>query len=334
MNQPADPRDALARSLAEQLTGMLGVTATATRLVNAPPLPGKHCVVALFSYPDGTSGAAVQLDVPLTCQIGTLLTGEKAPPIAQIEADGFIPPSMRDAISEFCNVLAGLFNATLKRRIKLTGVALLPLGSDLSEVGGIHLPCLIGIPKMSGGRLDLRGKAIEEIAAAAKAQAEETSGIDFEKLGVVITDVLSGFCGRTIKAQTGTLLVIKPDLRLSIGEYAPHGGKTSMLIVTELSLSAYLGAAPVFIPRSAALEQIKNNKLEGTLYDGLHEVYNVLSAPYARRHIRLCGLHWQPGNIPQSVRALMPNNARLPAFTIDVDGYGTGKMALVGDCKL
>ncbi len=334
MQQPSDPRDSLVQSLAEQLSGLLGRTAAVTRLVNAPPMPGKSGVVALFSFPDGTSGAIAQLDLSLVCQIASILTGGKPQPASYLETAGHLPADMRDAISECCNVLAGLFNTTLKRRIKLTGVAILPLQADYAEAGGAHLPCLVGFQGMSGGRLDLYGHTLDEIATAAKAQATESTIVDVKLLATTLTRVLGGFCNREVTVEPGSMLALKPDVQASVAEYAPHGGTTSMLIISEMALSAYLGAAPMLIPRARALEQITSGKLDGTLYDGLYEAFNILAAPYAARHIRLVALHWLPGAVPPTVRSLIPSSGRLPAFTVDIAGYGSGRMALVGDCRL
>jgi len=335
VNQAADPRDALVHLFGQQWSILLGIPTTATRLVNAPEFSGKSCLVGLFSFPDGTPAAIAQMDLPLASRIGHLLSGEKIPNICDIEAAGHMPIGMQDALNEFFNVLAGVINSAWDRRVKFTGVALLPLPQDFSEIGGIHLPFQIQFPKVAGGRLDFCGRAIAELTTAAKAQSDESNSDGLDKLAQVFSNILNAFCGRKVTITTGGLLVLRPDFIGSLATFAPHGsGLTSMLIITEIPLSAYLGAAPMMIPKGGIRDQIVKGRFDGMLNDGLHEVYNILAAPFANRKIKLEDMLWLPGTLPEPVRKLMPPNARVPALTIDIDGYGSGVMALLGDRAL
>ena len=332
MSKLYDPSLQLRRGLAAMLSGLIGEEVTATRVFNPPPLRGRTCVVALYSFMDGTSGAVMQLDLLLACQLAVVLTGDRIPPLAQIEATGKLTENSDDAIREVCNVIGGMFNYT-KRRMKLTGVSIQPVNLDTSEVGGSILPCAIAWSKMPGGRLDLRGRAVDEIMASAKeeAKAAASAGTNLEDIAKLFSGLLKDICDRKVIITTGATLSFTSDLTASVGAYAQHGGEVAMLVVSEIGLSGFMGAAPLKIPLIFVQEQIRRGQLESTVLDGLHEVYNVLTAPYAVRHIRLSSMHWMPGKLPQSVSKLIPANGRVAALNVEIEGFGKGKMALLGD---
>ena len=87
----------------------------------------------------------------------------------------------------------------------------------------------------------------------------------------------------------------------------------------------------MIIPYAEALEQIKTGTLKGTLLDGLKEIFNIMAGPFARKHIHFTGLHWLPGILPALTPHLhLTRAAKLHAYTVNVEHYGSGKLAFAG----
>jgi len=332
MTQPAppDPRAALGNALAAQMSMLLGVKTAATWVLNPPPLGDGISTFALFSFANGTSAAAVLIDLQLSCLLGAALLGSPVVPPAHVSTMGAHPREVEEALSECCNVFAALLNAAQPQRLKLTGLVLGPADLDLEELGTCRIEYAVSITGFGAGRLVWFGRAAAAAAIMAARQEVESRAIGPEGLGDTLGQVLGHMIGRAPTFTAGARLTLPASLRAAVPVFRTRQGGIYRVGVCELGLAAMLGGAPMMMPKATLQEQTRAGKLSGTLLDGAHEIFNVMAAPFAHRKVYLEALLWLPGDLPADVRALVPIGGALPAWEVTVADYGSGKFAMAG----
>lgn len=327
---PPDPRAALGNAFAGQLTTLLGSRVAATWVLNPPPLGTGISTFALFSFADGTSAAAVLIDLQLSCLLGAALLGSPVVPPAHVATMGAHPREVEEALGECCNVFAGLLNAAQPQRLKLTGLVLGPADLDLDELGGCRIEYAVSIAGLGAGRLVWFGRAAAAAAIMAARQETESRAIGPEGLGDTLGQTLGRMLGRTPAFAVGARLKLVPSLRAAVPVYRSRQGGVYAVGVCEFSLAAMFGGAPTMMPKATLSEQTRSGRLSGTLLDAAQEVFNVIAAPFAHRKVFLADLHWLPCELPPEVRLLLPAGATLPAWEVTVPDYGSGLFAMAG----
>jgi CheY-like chemotaxis protein len=137
---------------------------------------------------------------------------------------------------------------------------------------------------------------------------------------------------------TGKGVTAKPDSPLSLTEpkivasYGLEGVATRGLSALSLPLAANLGAALAMMPQAIAKEAVQSRTLPEALRGNLGEVLNVVSTlfrPERGAHLKL-GKVYIPGEVvpKEPLAALTKAKTRLDA-TVDLAGYGVGKLSLV-----
>lgn len=332
-----DPRAALGHSLAAQLSMLLNAKVEATWLLNPAPMGGAISCFALFSYSDGTSAAAVLMDLPLSCLLGAALLGAAPLPPAHIETLGDHPKEVREALQECCNVFAALLNSAQPRRVKLTGLMLGPADLDLEELNQCRLEYSVAIEGLGTGRLAWLGRSAAAAAIAcslaehkAAKEADLQRASSGEGLRLTVAKTLQTLIGHEVPVSEAPPLTITAAMRAAVAVYSSRIGKPPMAVVSELSLTAMLGSAPMMIPPAVVAEQTKVGKLSGSVLDGAHEVFNILAGPFAWRKLYLTSLQWLPGTLTGEAATLIRVGAKIPCYQIEVPGYGEGRMGFVG----
>lgn len=115
----------------------------------------------------------------------------------------------------------------------------------------------------------------------------------------------------------------------SVGVYKSGDGAPIAACIADLALSAYSAAAFSLIPCRVADESIRAKHLEDGLDEIFGEVLNVLSrlfTSHESHRITLMSTSYPPAAVPDQVKA----QAVAPGvcFDIDIDGYGSGRLAL------
>jgi hypothetical protein len=100
----------------------------------------------------------------------------------------------------------------------------------------------------------------------------------------------------------------------------------------DLHFSAYAGAAIGLVPRAAAHRALRARKLDKETQENLEEVleiatglYNVDGAPQIKLH-HVCHLGTE---VAPQVRAMSAVVGRRLDLTVDIRGYGTGRLSFV-----
>ena len=320
-----DPRAALGNALAAQLTTLLGTKVAATWVLNPPPLGDGISTFALFSFSDGTSAAAVLMDLQLSCLLGAALLGNTVVTPAHVATMGAHPPEVEEALGECCNVFAALLNAAQPQRLKLTGLVVGPADLELDELGACRIEYAVAITGLGAGSLVWFGRGAAPPAGLGAQQAVESRAIGPEGLGDTLSEVIGRMLGRAPAFKAGARLALPPTLRAAVAVFRTRQGAIHCVGVCEFGLAAMLGGAPTMVPQATLSEQTKTGKLSGA-----HEIFNVMAAPFAHKKVYLEALYWLPGDLPADVRALLPIGGALPAWEVTVADYGSGKFAMAG----
>lgn len=147
-----------------------------------------------------------------------------------------------------------------------------------------------------------------------------------------IRAVLYGLLGRDISVSREASTSIPLDAKYVVGLYEREDGKVGGLVVADLELAAYAGAALSLLPTGVAKESIDDGVIEDSLLENFQEVLNV-------------GVQWftAKGNPRVVLQEVYPPGAKLPDDVklvmaapndrLDVDaevqGYGKGRIRLL-----
>jgi hypothetical protein len=105
-------------------------------------------------------------------------------------------------------------------------------------------------------------------------------------------------------------------------------GQVGGACIADLPAAAYVGAALAMIPKGAADEAVAGGELTETLRDNFGEVVNILTGVVntpIHAHLRMVGVE---AGVSDDVRALLIKAAGRSTFDVEVDDYGTGRIAL------
>lgn len=144
--------------------------------------------------------------------------------------------------------------------------------------------------------------------------------------------VLHGLLGRDITARSVPPESIALDKRFVVGLYEREDGKIGGLVVADLEIAAYAGAALSLLPIGVAKESISEGSIEDSLLENFQEVLNVGVRWFTAKgnpRVVLAEV-FPPGvKLPDDVRVVMaaPND-RLDVEA-EVAGYGSGRIRLL-----
>jgi hypothetical protein len=142
---------------------------------------------------------------------------------------------------------------------------------------------------------------------------------------------------RLTRRETETTLLARPSATVKLpygGTF--HGGDRAVVAMcaADLALAAFTGAALSLIPAESAQERIATGVLDEMLQENFAEVLNVLARIYVvpeSARMTLLETIFPPRAVPATLEGAAPGAAVLRAdYRIDIDGYGTGHLALWG----
>jgi hypothetical protein len=106
----------------------------------------------------------------------------------------------------------------------------------------------------------------------------------------------------------------------------------SVLCGVDLPLAAYLGAALVGIPKSAAEECIRANRLDDSYADAVQEAINVTSSLFNVKgapHVRLSKFALRETPVYAELADQRPKGRRRADLTVQIERYGTGSLTFI-----
>ena len=148
----------------------------------------------------------------------------------------------------------------------------------------------------------------------------------------VLRDMLLVLLGRDVRVAPSdpwSPTVSDPG---SVGVYVDDRDRLGALICCDLSLSVALAASIALIPARTAADCTEDGRLTDDMVENLNEVLNILAALFNLSdgpHVKLYALH-VPGELPPAdLCAQLRAYGKREDLTIEVAGYGGGRMSLV-----
>ena len=147
-----------------------------------------------------------------------------------------------------------------------------------------------------------------------------------------VRDLLATLLARDVEVGPAAPLAPGPRRPATIGVYVDDLLRIAAVVCADLPLSARAAAALGLLPATVADEAIATRTLDEGLRENLHEVFNVtaslLDGPGAD-HVRLHAVHPAGGPLPDDPRARALTLGRRLDLSVDVGGYGPGRLSVV-----
>ena len=108
--------------------------------------------------------------------------------------------------------------------------------------------------------------------------------------------------------------------------------KLGAIVVWDLRLACYTGAALTMISPDIAKESVKSGQIADNLLENFQELANICCSLFnvsASAHVKLAKVYAPPSPLPDDVRALMASPAARLDFEVGIPDCPTGKMALL-----
>jgi hypothetical protein len=147
-----------------------------------------------------------------------------------------------------------------------------------------------------------------------------------------VRNVLHGLLGRDISVSREAAESIPLDAKYVVGLYEREDAKIGGLVVADIDVAAYAGAALSLLPVGVAKESIADGAIEDALLENFQEVLNVGVQWFTAKgnpRVRLAEVFPPGAKLSDDVRLVMaaPND-RLDVEA-DVAGYGKGRIRLL-----
>jgi hypothetical protein len=141
--------------------------------------------------------------------------------------------------------------------------------------------------------------------------------------------LIAGLIGRSVTVDK----VPPPNLDLTepmtVAAYVRDSGLIGAVAVSDLALTAQLGAALAMVPAGVANEAIELGALPDDLVENHREIVNVAARLFNRAnlpHVKLRDVDVTPTTLPGDVNGLLSGFKERLAMEIETEGYGVGRM--------
>ncbi len=147
-----------------------------------------------------------------------------------------------------------------------------------------------------------------------------------------IREMLVGLLDRDIEIAPAPPLLPGPRLPASVALYVDDSMRVSAVVVCDLEMSCYAGAALGLATPPTAEKSITRGILDETLRENLYEVLNIAASLFnaeGARHLRLYDLHPAGDPIPANILAHTLTLGLRQDLSVTIGGYGTGRVSIV-----
>lgn len=147
-----------------------------------------------------------------------------------------------------------------------------------------------------------------------------------------IRQILSDLLGREVTMTKATAPVMERDTPAVISDYIDDEGTAAAVCITDLRLSNALGAALTMVPPSAVETAVQKWQIDEANLENLAEIVNVMARLF--NHDDCVHLRWQkaipvPGELPETVTALMAKPLARRDYAVEIEEYGTGTLSVL-----
>lgn len=146
-----------------------------------------------------------------------------------------------------------------------------------------------------------------------------------------IKDLFEGLLGRDVAIGDGTPVTFDAP-RPVVAVYVDDTHRLSSVVVMDLALAAYAGAALALVPKGGAADAVEESRLPPNLFENSAEILNVLAASLGESsgvHQRLSTTYAPSDAVPPQVQACGAALGAREDVTVDIAGYGQGSLSVV-----
>ncbi len=147
-----------------------------------------------------------------------------------------------------------------------------------------------------------------------------------------VRELLTDLLGRDVTLSPSAPYAPGPDTPASVAVYVDDSLRISALIVCDLPLSAWAGAAIGLVPVVDATAALGDGKLTDTLAENLYEVLNIAASMFNvgdADHLKLHALHPAGPPLDPTLRIQTMTLGRREDLQVEVAGYGAGVLSVV-----
>lgn len=145
-----------------------------------------------------------------------------------------------------------------------------------------------------------------------------------------LAKTLSKVIGREVRGKLAKPATLPPLDKCFVATYDDGAGALEALWVADLTLAASFGASLTLVPFGVATESVRAGKLPPELQENTREVANITANSFTEKRVRLVHF-WAPGEaISPEAKALAASKLSLLELTLEIAGYGSGKLWLIG----
>lgn len=147
-----------------------------------------------------------------------------------------------------------------------------------------------------------------------------------------IKDLFEGLLGRDVSVGDGVPPALDSSPRPVVASYVDDAHNLSSVVVMDLPLAAYVGAALALVPKGGAEIAIEESSLPQSLLENSSEALNILASIINEAgdvHQRLQQVYGQHDQLPPAVAAWAATLGSREDVHLDVQGYGGGHLSIV-----
>jgi hypothetical protein len=148
-----------------------------------------------------------------------------------------------------------------------------------------------------------------------------------------IRDLFADLTGREIEIASGAEPVaVGGDSGAVVGLYVDAALETRALVMFDLELAAYSGAALGLVPPAGAQDAVDARELPQALYENCYEVLNIFASLFNlpnAPHLKLYTAFGPDDELRPDVRELAVRTAPRDDITLEIGRYGKGRLSVV-----
>jgi hypothetical protein len=147
-----------------------------------------------------------------------------------------------------------------------------------------------------------------------------------------IKDLLDGLLDKDVTLAPASPLAPSQVNPVSVAVYVDDSLRVRALIVCDLALSTYAGAALGLVPPKVASDEVEASGLSESLRANLYEVLNIAASLFNvpdAPHVRLHDMHAVGEPTPPPVLAQCLTLGRREDLAVTIGGYGSGQLSVV-----
>ncbi len=218
----------------------------------------------------------------------------------------------------------------LRQKMGNAKTAAIPASEILKQVAD---PASIEAAEVAGGA-ETGGESPPVEAIAEKETAVEKP-IEPPRLprAKAVSELLAGLIGEEIPVTKAQGEPLEMSEFAVIADFITDRSELAAICVFDLAIANWLGAAIAMIPKGSVKEDVQSKRISPEVQENVQEICNICSSlfnqPELVHHKIRNFYNLKDLNPPDDVQALLRERANRVDFTVEVPGYGSGRMCVM-----